>query len=93
MPAVYRLGDSLFVVAAQRRAADCLAEVWRVQAGELARVLDPDGTPFEATAPALWQAQHRAVSRLESFLHARAYEQRDDELPYAPRVGTWQLPA
>lgn len=92
MSSVYRVGKALFVVTVEATTRGSVAEVWHVQDGTLARVLDPDGTPFEATAPASWQAQYRAVARLESFLRERAYEQRDETLPWAPREGTWRLP-
>lgn len=91
MSFMYRVGDARFVVTVEHTSAGSVAELWRVQGGRLARVLDPDGTPFTVTAPAAWQAQHRAASRLESFLHQRAHEERGEPLASAPREGTWQL--
>lgn len=92
MSSLYRVGDALFVVTVEHTSAGSVAELWRSQDGSLARVLDPDGTPFTVTAPAGWQAQHRAASRLESFLRERAHEERGETLASAPREGTWRLP-
>jgi hypothetical protein len=92
MSSLYRVGDALFVVTVEHTPAGSVAELWRAQDGILARVLDPDGTPFTVTAPAAWQAQHRAATRLESFMRERAYGESGDTWAAAPREGTWRLP-
>ncbi len=90
--AVYRVGEALFVITVAPAPERSVAELWRVTGDGLLRVLDPDGTPFQASAASPWQAQHRAVSRLESFLRERAHEQRGATLPLTPLDATWQLP-
>lgn len=93
MLTVYRVGRSLFVIEVEPRPTECVASAWRLEADDrLARVEDPDGTPFQASAPSAWQAQLRASTRLESFLRDRAYEQRDVPLKAWKRDGTWRLP-
>lgn len=94
MTAVYRIGQALSLIEAEDAAGVPLASAWRLgDDGCLARVFDPDGAPFHATAPTLWQTVLRAAVRLESFLRDRAHHEREAQLDTSIRSGVWRLPA
>lgn len=99
--AAYRVGQDVFAVMVGTTATPpetytrsvFTAACYRVAPGSrLERVLAPDGQPLEAHAPTAWQAIHRLVTALETYLGARGEEVRDFGDDGHHVEGTYVLP-
>jgi len=95
MDVVYRIAGALFVVRVgaedgwpKRFSALC----YRVaEDGFLALVEGPDGQALQAQAQSAWQATHRIVTALETYVGSRAEELRNAAVHTSGVQGAWRL--